>query len=715
MLTSLHWLNRYLDPAGVSADEAEHVLTHVGFPIESREDLPGGDVRLDVELTSNRGDCLCHVGLAREVAAATGRRLTPPALKAQPPQRGTHGAAASFTSVENRVASAGCPRFTARVIRDVKVGPSPKWLREALESVGQRSINNVVDVSNFVLLEMGHPSHTFDLNTLRGKRLIVRPANKGELLTALDGRKHTLAPDELVVADAERAVSLAGVIGGLETGVTDKTTDVLLELATWDPVLVRRAARRLDIRTDASHRFERIVDARDIDAASQRCAELIVEVAGGELLEGLIDEGRPILDRTIIQMRSARCRRILGIDVPTVDMVRVLTAMGIEVAVERHVSEERLRCVIPPHRHDLTREIDIIEEVARLVGFEKIKVAPSLDVNLEMKHPPEWTLRERAMSELSRVLTGMGFFETVTFSFIAKTQAEPFCPKGLRLLKVDEERRKGAPYLRPSVIPSLLTCRKANQDGQVRQAGGVRLFETASVFAEHDDGKAFARKTIENRNLALLADAPPIPGASKAEARQAAVRLVRGAIEGVARALGGPDVRLDFESAEPFMPALSGETVSAIKLRAAHIGYLTTITGATLKQWDLDEPVVAAEVNLAALLALYPPKARAHALPKFPAIERDLSLVVDESVEWSAFERALAAAAPKWFEGHRFAGVFRGKQIGAGKKSVTLTLVFRDPERTLRHEEVDGEVQRVVAALCRDLRAELRGPVAAPA
>lgn len=715
MLTSLKWLNRYLDPAGVTADEAEHVLTNVGFPIESREDVAGGDVRLDVELTSNRGDCLCHVGLAREIAAATGRRLTSPALKGAALARGTHGATAQFTSVENRVAGAGCPRFTARVIRGVKVGPSPAWLREALESVGQRSINNVVDVSNFVLLEMGHPSHAFDLNALRGKRLIVRQATKGEAFTALDGRKHTLAPDELVVADAERAVSLAGVIGGLETGVTEKTTDVLLELATWDPVLVRRAARRLEIRTDASHRFERTVDARDIDAASQRCAELIVEVAGGQLLDGMIDEGQTLSERLIVQMRSDRCRRILGIDVPTVDMVRLLRSLGIEVLVERHVNEERLRCIVPPHRHDLTREIDIIEEVGRLNGFDKIQVAPSLDVHLEMKHPAEWTLRERASEELARVLTGMGFFETVTFSFVGQAQAEQFCPKGLRLLKVDEERRKGAPHLRPSVIPSLLTCRRANQDGQVRQPGGVRLFETASVFAEEDDGATFGRKTIENRNLALLADVPMTAGATKAEARQAGVRLVRGAIEGVARALGGPDVRVAFESCAAFMPALEGEMVAAIRLRDAHVGYLTTITGAALKQWDLDEPVIAAEVNLGALIAVYPPKARAHALPKFPAIERDLSLVVDESVPWAKFERALGGVAPKWFEGHRFVGVFRGKQIGAGKKSVTLTLVFRDPERTLRHEEVDVQAQRVVDALRSELRAELRGPVAAPA
>lgn len=710
MLTSVKWLNRYLSPADLTADEAEDVLTRVGFPIESREEAPGGDVRLDVELTSNRGDCLCHLGLAREIAAATGRRLAPPTVKSEPGEPRVRVSGEGGGAVENRIGEPGCPRFTARIIRGVKVGPSPAWLREALESVGQRSINSVVDVSNFVLLEMGYPSHAFDLEKVAERRLIVRFAHAGERLKALDARTHTLAPEDMVVADAKGALSLAGVIGGIESGVTPATRAVLLEVATWDPATVRRTARRLDIRTDASHRFERFVDAPGLEQASRRCAELILEVAGGAIEPGFIDERpRPGGDaRAIIKMRTSRCDQILGVHVPTAEVARLLTSLGIEAAIERHGGEEIARCRVPPNRHDLTREIDLIEEVGRLHGFDKIEIGSSLELPLDLRHPREWPRRERAMAEMGRVLTGMGFFETVTFSFVAEEEARAFCPTGLRLLKVDEERRKGAPWLRPSVIPSLLTCRRANQDGQVRREGGVRLFESASVFAEMDDADKFARATIENQNLALLVDAP-----GKAEGAQAGIRLVRGAVEGVAQTLGGAGARIELRPCEPFMPALEGETVASVLVNGAHAGYLTTLIGAARRQWDLDEPVVAAEINLALLIALSPPVARSYSLPKFPPIERDLSLVVAEGTPWGTIEECARGAKPQWLEEARFVGVFRGKQIGTGKKSVTMRLVFRDAERTLRHEEVDEQVGVVVARLATEIGGELRGPAAA--
>lgn len=699
MLTSLAWLNRLLDPGDLSADEAEHVLTNVGFPIESREPLPGGDVRLDVELTSNRGDCLCHLGLAREIAAATGRRLVVPTPA---PMKPSATKVESVTSVENRVADAGCPRFTARVIRGVKVGPSPAWLREALESVGQRSINNIVDVSNFVLFELGHPSHTFDLNTLRGRRLVVRHAQPDEPLVALDGRKHALRPDELVVADAERAVSLAGVIGGFETGVTERTTDVLLEMATWDPITIRRAARRLDIRTDASHRFERYVDARDLEWASQRAAALILEVAGGELLDGMIDAGGTLPAKTEIVLRAARCEHLLGYRVPIERMASLLRSIGLEVAVDKTGRQESLRCLVPHHRHDLTREVDLIEEVARLNGFDKIEVAAALDVPLDMAHPPEWSRRERAAEAISAALVSAGFFETVTFSFLRRDDAEAFCPTGLGLIRVDEERRQGEPYLRPSLIPSLLSCRRANQDARSTGAGGagVRFFEIASTFADR------VGETVETRSLALLADSPP--GLSGVEAAQAVVRILRGALQSAANSSGGPAARVEFIPAEPDLPALAGETFAEVRVNGERAGRVAAILGETLKRWGLESPVGVAEIDIRTLIALYPPVAGAALLPRFPSIERDLSIIVAEETPWARFEEEIAALRPALLERVDFIGIYRGRQIGAGKKSVTFRMTFRDPDRTLRNEEVDPQVAAVVERLGRALGGVLR-------
>ncbi|MBY0309369.1 MAG: hypothetical protein K2Q09_11555, partial [Phycisphaerales bacterium] len=291
MKASLAWINQYLSPGDLTAAQAEQILTFAGFPIDSTEPLPGGDARLEVELTSNRGDCLSHAGLAREIAACTQDRAfrppTPPALNAAP-AAGLDG----FT-LTNGVSNAGCPRFTLRLIKGVKVGPSPAWLRERLEAIGQRSINNAVDATNFVLHELGQPSHVFDAATLAGKAIDVRPAAKGEKLALLDGTTITLGGGELVICDESGPISLAGVMGGHPTSVTDKTTDVLLEVATWEPVAVRTASRRHAKRTDSSHRYERWVDARTLDTAAARLVQLILQVAGGTLAPGVLDQGAP--------------------------------------------------------------------------------------------------------------------------------------------------------------------------------------------------------------------------------------------------------------------------------------------------------------------------------------------------------------------------------------------------------------------------------------
>lgn len=714
MNISVRWLNEYLQPANVTAEGAERALTNAGFPIESHTDLPDGDVRIDVEVTSNRGDCLSHIGLAREIAAATGRTLRLPAVPART-SGGGEGGAESAVAVDNRIPDRGCRLFTARVIKGVKIGPSPAWLVRALESVGLRSINNVVDVTNFVAFEFGQPTHVFDLATIRrgpsGKpTIVVRHAQDGEKLRLLDGSTVTLKAGDLLVCDGDgsRPVSLAGIMGGEETEVTDATVDVLLEAATWDPGTIRRTARRLNLRTDASYRFERLVDPRTIDLPARRAAALIQELAGGTLLGGVVEAGAAPQPPERIILRPERIAQVLGTQIPIGEVVRILTAH--EIAVEGNgAAGGALRCTVPPWRPDLTREIDLIEEVARTHGLDKVPVHERLPVRVA---PPQ--AEERAQRILGEVLTGLGFFETVTFSFVSPKEAKPFVPKGMSTLQVADERRKDSGVLRPSILPSLLACRKANQDGGVRQAAGVRLYETAAVFGELPGAKGAQRGTeIENRNLALIADAAFPQGAKGAEQRQSAIRLIRGAIEALAAALGGTGATVvEFRPATPpwdaFDPAASAEVV----LNGKPIGVMGLISAAVQRQFDLATPVAAAEVNLPALLALYPPKASVTALPAFPGIERDLSLVVSETQPWARIESVVRSANPKFLEpgtaGVEFIGVYRGQQIGQGKKSVTLRLRFREPTRTLRHEEVDSEVTAVIAAAKEQLGAELR-------
>lgn len=707
MHISVNWLNRYLSPGGLNAEAVERALMDAGFPIETREPLPDGDTRLDVEITSNRGDCLSHLGLAREVAAKTGHAMKGPSWS-DPAPGGKIGEVLKLTNAEHAV----CPLFTARVIRGVRVGPSPAWLVKALESVGQRSINNVVDVTNYITFEFGNPCHVFDLKKMAGGAIVVRYARDKESLTTLDGRKRELRKDELVVADAERAQSLAGVMGGADSEVGPETVDVILEMATWDPVTVRRAARRLGIRTDASYRFERIVDARTIDEASRRAAALIVEVAGGKLCEGSLSVGKELASPTTVRFRPSRCEGLMGITVKSDEMVRLLSAVGIGVEPVGRAGEE-LRCTIPAWRPDLYREVDLIEEVARLKGLEHIPILEKLPVTV---HAPQ--LKERAQRELGGLLTGLGFFETVTFSFVTPGQAEIFRVNGVELIRIDDERRKAEPVLRPSVLPSLLACRRKNQDGRVHQPGGVRLYETASVFGEaelpHDEQERAGfvpgprRQTIENRNLALIADVCE-PGARAGIAeKQLAVRQMRGVIEAVVHLLGGATDDLVVTPGVAPWKAFDAGATALLSLGATPLGCMGLFSQAALNEFGLDAPVVGAEVNLGALLGLYPPKAKVTPLPAFPGTDRDLSLIVPETVTWAVIKQRVETAKLPWLEATEFVTTYRGKQTGAGQKSVTLRLLFRDAHRTLRSEEIDPHVEGLVKVLKEQLGAEVR-------
>jgi phenylalanyl-tRNA synthetase beta chain len=374
MKISIAWLRRYLSGNPISPEVAERALMDLGLPSESRESVQtcqGPDVCLDVEVTSNRGDCLSHVGLARELAASNlGLALVPPAAEMSAIDSAP---VASVFALENTV-PALCPRFLVRVIRGVRVGESPAWLRASLEGIGQRPINNVVDVTNFIAAELGNPCHVFDMSKLAGGKIIVRCAHEGEALTTLDGKQRKLRADELVVADAQRAQGLAGVMGGAESEVSASTVDIVLEMATWDPVAVRRARRRHVLTTAASYRYERIVDQRTLAFAADRAAALIVEVAGGKVLTGTLSSGAPEANPTTVRFRPSRCVALLGYDIATDRIVRHLRAVGVDVGPLGRSGDELL-CTVPAHRPDLTREVDLIEEVARIEGLDAAKGA----------------------------------------------------------------------------------------------------------------------------------------------------------------------------------------------------------------------------------------------------------------------------------------------------------------------------------------------------
>ncbi len=696
MKTSLHWLNSYLDQPVTAADVAR-LLPDVGFPIDSQQPVAvaagPADVCMEVEITSNRGDCLSHVGLAREVAAAAKRSVKLPDA-ALPVATGEK--VDSAARVENRDQT-HCPLYTARVIRGVTIGPSPAWLVERLAAVGLRSVNNVVDITNFVLFELGQPLHAFDLGKLRGQTIIVRRAVKGEAFTAIDGSKHTLRDDMLVIADKEVPVAIAGVMGGIDSEVGNDTTDILLESAIFDPLSVRKTARALKLKSDSSYRFERGVDPLGVDLASKRAAKLILELAGGRLCEGVIRIGIAPPTPRAIDMRTARCNSLLGTRLDPAQMVELLARLGLYPTLHGDV----ITCIVPTHRLDLEREVDLIEEIARLHGLNHIPQKEKIELSVRPVQPI--TIARRRLRD---TLIAHGYHETITQSFLAPRHGEPFLPAGHEPAAVGHELRKGEGMLRPSVLPSLLVCRKTNQDvGN----DNVKLFETASCWSRLDG------KIQERTVLALLADV----GAGADGAAQA-VRTMRGALEELIATLAGSKAQLTMTPAlrlqppcpttpDPSTPPSPPGILSAqIQINNTAIGHLGLLPDAIAKRFDLQAPVIVAELDLAALLALHPPRRQVGALPRFPGIERDLSIVVADEINWADIESHVRSTHPAMLETLRFVTTYRGKPIPAGQKSLTFRMTFRDPQATLRHDHVDPQVAAVVDCLKQKVNAEVR-------
>jgi phenylalanyl-tRNA synthetase beta chain len=688
MRTSVLWLNDYLDRPADAAEQAA-ALTSAGLPFDGGDAAENGEPWQEIETTSNRGDCLCHVGMAREVAAVTGRRVKMPA--ASPKSGG--GRAADAIRVANHE-HALCPRYTARVITGVKVGPSPEWLQRRLLAIGQVPRNNVVDATNFVLFELGQPTHVFDLATLAGGEIHIRRAREGEAFLPLGaGAKEVkLGAADLVIADRDRAVALAGVKGGALASVTDATTDLVLEAATFDPVSVRNTSRRHGIASDSSYRFERVVHPAEIDAAADRLAALILEIAGGTLLEGVVADGAPLPPPREIVLRPARARQILGFDISTARMVELLTTLGFEPRVEGTGADEVIHTVAPARRVDVEREIDLIEEICRLNGLDAVPVADTLPIRVARPNPIE-----RGTRAVKDLLVGMGFVETVTHSLVAEKAGAAFLAPGATLLKVDDERAGGEPALRPSVVTSLLRVRRHNEDrSEDHGAANLRLFECASAF-HYANGTHVERPTV-----ALVTDAPATAGDA-----QGAYRLMRGAVERVLQLVAPRTARVEFAP----QGAAGAAWLSAgarVVVDGRDIGCVGIVDARVAKSHGVERPTAAAELELRALLAAFPPENAAAELPAFPAADRDISAIVAESVLYGDIEREIRGLGLANLERISFVTTFRGKQIGEGRKSVSLRLVFRKPDGTMTSDEADASVARAIQRLREALGAEVR-------
>jgi phenylalanyl-tRNA synthetase beta chain len=691
MRTSVTWLNDYLSPPATAEEQAEF-LTNAGFPLDGKDIAENGEPWQEIEITSNRGDCLAHLNFAREICAASGR-----SLRWQPKRATATGPAASTLVRVTNECPELCPLYTARVIRGVTVRPSPEWLQRRLIAIGLVPRNNLVDATNFVLFELGQPTHVFDLALLAGSEIRVRMARPDESFLPIGegAAEIKLRASDLVIADRDRAVAIAGVKGGALTAVRETTRDILLEAATFQPVAVRATSRGLRIASDSSYRFERGVHPAEIDPAAERLVELILDLAGGELCEGSVRGGHPVPAPRHVTMRAARCRQILGIPLPTSVMVERLAGLGFEPVVSGTPGDERIACTMPARRIDVEREIDLIEEVCRSNGLSHIHVADAIPIRVAPIQP-----RIAAARATKDLLAGLGFVECVTHTLVSDAMAAPFLPTDrgpVATLSVDDERAGGEPTLRPSVLPSLLRVRRHNLDGGIDR---LDLFECAASFQLLGEA-ASGQRHAETNVVAFLVDGD---GGSSAE-RDACYRRCRGVVERVARLLAGPRsvVAVEPSSGAPWL-----QPGGIVRIDGVEVGSIGLVAPSVLAQYGLERPSAAAELQLGALFERYPPDTRAVATPAFPAIDRDISAIVREQTSWREITATVTGLALDHFESMSHVATYRGKQIGEGRKSVTMRLLFRSGERTLRREEVDSQVATAVAQLGERHGAEVR-------
>ena len=635
----------------------------VGAPIV---DLFPADTILDVEITPNRGDLLSHFGLAREIAALANQKIVGPA----------HGLPAGVApQVQNEgvtiSATRECPFFSARRIENVKVGPSPQWLRARVESVGMRSINNIVDVSNFVMAELGQPTHAFDADKLKGG-INVRLARDGENFLALDGKIYALAPENLVVADDERAVGIAGVMGSEETGVTESTKNILLESAYFLPSSVRRTARNLNLPSDASYRFERGVDSEMVERASQRATELIREIAGGTPAKEIAAAGELPPNPTDVSLRYQKCDQLLGIEIEPKSVDEILGRFGLSKSKNQETSWR-----IPSYRRDLRRDVDLIEEVVRAFGVQKIagtdrsRFTPSS--NADREYDLEAAMRER--------LVGRGLSEART-SKLSPRNAPAFSDNALALRNPLSEEHVA---LRPSLISGLLGVLERN----VRAgAENVAIFEI---------GRAFIPPSAkEERHLAILLwGSSSVQAAWRGQSKRSLDLFdLKGALNVVVPSLA-------FRKANYPDFALAVEVCSGEQM----IGFGGQVSTAVA---SAPGAVFVAELHADLLLNTRALATRFHEIERFPAITRDIAMIVPENISHQEIERVIHSVREPLLDRVELFDLFASNEIGPARKSLAYSLTYRDRNRTLTNEEVTAAHAKIRERLQRDLGAELR-------
>jgi phenylalanyl-tRNA synthetase beta chain len=669
------WLKEYVDikesPEGLSK-----MLMEAGLPTESIEDA-AGDGALELEVTANRPDWLSYLGVAREVSAITRRKLKIPSVKVPAAKGG-----GLEVKIEDKKL---CPRYTARIIRGVKVTESPAWLKARIESMGLRPVNNIVDITNFCLFETGEPMHAFDLDKLSGSGIIVRKAKAQEKIRTIDSVERSLDGSTLVIADGKGAVAIAGVMGGLDTEVNYSTKNILLEAASFDPISIRRTSRRLALSTDSSYRFERRVDIAAIKYASDRTTQLILKTAGGQAGQ-FIDAGIKGEKLATAFVRIPRLDSLLGHAIPRQKVKRILADLGLR---QKTSTKDKSVFYVPSFRRDLKKEVDLIEEVARVYGYNKIQgTIPAITAQ-----PERMPLAVSGKNKVRTVLSGLGMDEIITYSLLSKKALKnaAFVPEDA--VRIANPLSAEQEVMRPSLIPGMLGTVLWNIN---RRSKDLKLFEIGSIYLKESSG--FVERTY--LGACVTGEISSWAGGS----RPYSFFDLKGAVEALLTELGIDGVSFADASDCRF----SGKTCASVEINGEDIGLIGEIDGQVLKDFDIKAPVYACEICLDKIFGSIIPVKKFEQLAKYPSVTRDISIITSRQTKSRDIEAVIKNSAGTILKNITLVDKYSGKQIPDGKISLTYRLEYQDPSRTLEERDVTEAQKKVLASLESQLGVKLR-------
>jgi phenylalanyl-tRNA synthetase beta chain len=654
-------------------------LAKPGTPLV--EQLDYNDYILDFEITPNRGDALSAIGIARDLAALAGTKVNYPAHQLKTvSEKVTDVFQARSDDLE------ACARFTARIIRNVKIEPSPWWIQKKLITSGMRPVSNVVDITNLIMLETGNPIHAFDLDRFSSDQIVVRRAREGEMLTTLDGKEHKLSPDVLLITDGERARAAAGVMGGIDSEVEDTTKNILLEVAYFNPTVIRKSRKYLGIMSEASSRFERGVDPNNLDHASARASYLMQELCGGEVLDGLVDfYPEPIKPKAVV-MRPDRCNAILGTTITVDRMKQILSGLEFEVS-----GDDPISATIPTFRHDIAEEIDLIEEVGRIEGYHSIPDATENVGRLFAPTNPDWDYE----NDLRRVLTAAGFDEILGHG-LADSKLSTVLAAEVPQLKIVNPVSEDLDIMRNDLAHTALTAIGHNI---AHRNLDLRLFEIGKAYFPADKKGEW----IEEDRL-LLAVTGDTPRSWRDKPRPMDFHDLAGALDQLARHFHWPDYRIEPQAHSYLEPGESFE----ITMGDHSVGWAGRVADKVSRRFEVKQPVNLVQLKLAPLKEVGRDQAEFQPLPVYPAATRDIAMVIDQSVRVGDLVESIRKSAGELAESVEVFDLYRGKQIGEGQQSVAVAISFRSPERSLSSEEVDKLQEDIVAELKRRFDVRIR-------